>query len=78
MLWRIIFLGLLVWLAIVVLKRVFKRPNSTTSDSPKTKPNSDTEDMVQCAHCAVHLPRSEAYLINGKMYCCKNHIQAHE
>lgn len=78
MLWRIFFLGLLVWLAIVVLKRVFKQPNSTSSDAPEIKSNSDAEDMVQCAYCAVHLPRSEAFLVNGKMYCCKNHIQGQE
>lgn len=78
MLWRTIILGLLVWLAIIVLKRVFKQANPTTPDTSEIKPDADVEDMVQCAHCAVHLPRSEAFLVNGKIYCSKSHIPANE
>ena len=27
------------------------------------------ENMVACAHCGVHLPRSEALVQDGKFYC---------
>jgi uncharacterized protein len=72
---RLIFLGVIIWLAYVVYKRGFgqnKPPMRNDSDPAKTH---DAEDMVQCVHCAVHLPRSEAFLVNGHLYCSKDHIQ---
>lgn len=78
--WRLIFLGLLIWLVLHLLKRNFgqiKPPNSDT-DAANTKNGANSqehiEDMVQCATCAVHLPRSEAFLVNGIIYCSKAHI----
>jgi uncharacterized protein len=32
-----------------------------------------TEDMVRCANCGVHLPRSESLLREGRLYCCDEH-----
>lgn len=31
------------------------------------------EDMVECAHCAVHIPRSQALAADGRWYCCEAH-----
>jgi uncharacterized protein len=31
------------------------------------------EDMVRCGVCGVNLPRSEAILSQGKLYCCDEH-----
>lgn len=74
--WRLIFLGLIIYLLIVA----FKRSNTSTNnddknikkDTPVKEP--EIENMVQCASCAVHLPRSEAFLVNGDFYCSKAHI----
>ena len=33
------------------------------------------EDMVGCAQCGVHLPRSEAQMGAGKFYCCDAHAR---
>ena len=74
--WRFIFFALVVYLLIVA----FKRSNHTSkNDEKEIKKNSspkeqDIEDMVQCANCKVHLPRSDAFLVNGNFYCCKAHI----
>ncbi|MGB2831871.1 MAG: PP0621 family protein [Methylotenera sp.] len=78
--WRLIFLGLIIWLIVYMLKRSFLQSNKTPSNEDNTPNDSSelkdkVEDMVQCAHCAVHLPRSEAFLVNGKLYCSKAHIQ---
>ncbi len=35
----------------------FREPPPQSSTSP---PSSDTERMVVCAHCGIHLPQSEA------------------
>lgn len=32
------------------------------------------ETMVQCAHCGVHLPQSEAIAYQGLHYCRRNHL----
>ena len=31
--------------------------------------------MVRCAHCGIHLPRSEALLQNGRTWCSADHAQ---
>jgi uncharacterized protein len=33
------------------------------------------ESMVRCAHCGIHLPRSEALLIQGKTWCSEEHAR---
>ncbi|MES2012786.1 MAG: PP0621 family protein [Pseudomonadota bacterium] len=80
MMWKLIFLGLIIWFAILFLKRVMNQSssshqNKSSNRSPSDESGSETEDMVQCATCAVHLPRSEAFMINGSFYCSKAHIK---
>ena len=83
--WRLIFLGLTVWLAVYIFKRQISQtgsqPDKRKAGEAKTAGDGDLENeekienMVQCATCAVHLPRSEAFLVDGNFYCCKAHIQ---
>lgn len=37
----------------------------------KKKP--EVEDMVRCQVCGVNMPRSEAILSQGRIYCCEEH-----
>lgn len=72
--WRLIFLGLIVGLIVYL----FKRQMIETSKSNPDNKHADTkniEDMVKCAKCSVHLPRSEAYMAGGEFYCSKAHIK---
>lgn len=77
--WKLIFLGLIVWLAIYILKRVINPASggqASTSQPNRDQSNENpVENMVQCATCHVHLPRSEAFLVNGNFYCSKAHIE---
>lgn len=70
---KFILLGLVIWLAIYVLKRVVNQSNSQPSKTPAPS-DTEAENMVQCATCKVHLPRSEAFLVNSNFYCSKAHI----
>lgn len=70
---KFILLGLVIWLAIYVLKRVVNQSNSQPSNTPAPS-DTGAENMVQCATCKVHLPRSEAFLVNSNFYCSKAHI----
>ena len=36
------------------------------------------EDMVRCAHCGVHLPRSESITTQGSFYCSPEHQREHQ
>lgn len=36
------------------------------------------EDMVKCAQCGVHLPRSESLTMHGKFYCSPEHQREHQ
>jgi uncharacterized protein len=75
---RLIIWGLLIYLVIVVFKRGSNQIGSKSKvrnipmDSPVKE--KEIENMVQCATCAVHLPRSEAFLVNSSFYCSKSHI----
>ncbi|MFA7436603.1 PP0621 family protein [Castellaniella sp.] len=33
------------------------------------------ETMVRCAHCQVYLPRSEAFLSQGRTWCSAEHAR---
>lgn len=70
---KLILLGLIIWLAIYILKRMLNQTSTRQSNVPESN-GSEGEDMVQCATCNVHLPRSEAFLVNSNFYCCKAHI----
>ena len=36
------------------------------------------EDMVQCRHCGVHLPRSETVMVLDEPYCSEEHGRAND
>lgn len=51
----------------------------TPREPPPQKPRTGTgkpQDMVQCASCAVHLPRGDSLPgPNGTVYCSEEHRQ---
>lgn len=36
------------------------------------------EDMVRCAECGVHLPRSESIMSQGEFFCSDEHRRQHQ
>lgn len=64
---KILLLAIAVWLIFKVLKQYSQSVNKTE------KPQSASEDMVQCAQCGVHLPKSDSLLIKGEFFCCEAH-----
>jgi uncharacterized protein len=47
------------------------------SGRPETAAPPPEEDMVRCAQCGVHLPRSESLLTRGHYYCSAEHQRQH-
>lgn len=70
---------LLVLLAVVLLLwMVFGRSRtrrSGTGDAPASR-SGGPEEMSRCARCGVHLPRSEALLSGGQVFCSAEHRDA--
>ena len=61
-----VIIGLIVW----GLLRGFGR--SRVSRHEGASRQSSAEDMVACARCGVHMPRSEASINAGSFYCRDN------
>lgn len=47
------------------------RNRSKKETPPPVQP--DTEDMVCCARCGVHLPRGEAFMSQKRFFCSSQH-----
>jgi uncharacterized protein len=69
---KLIFLGLavaVVWWLLKGYRKSHQRGQAPPAPAP--------EDMVRCAHCGVHLPRSEGHLSDGKVFCSEEHLRLH-
>ena len=61
-------IGFVIYLAF----RGFLRAQARGDEEPRQDPKVKGEDMVACARCGVHLPRSEARTEGGISYCQDN------
>ena len=62
-------LALAYWIYTTYRRRVDRREEQG--------PAAGSEDMVRCAQCGVHLPRSESLTTKGSFYCSADHERAH-
>ncbi len=68
---RLLFLLAVVIVVYLLLKSYRKQPPKQDVSAPPA------EDMVRCAQCGVHLPRSESIMAGGNFYCSDAHRQQH-
>jgi uncharacterized protein len=66
---RLLVLIVLVVLAVWFIRRALRRLQ------PSDKPLVKEGELVRCAHCGVHLPRSEARQAEGVLYCSEEHAR---
>jgi uncharacterized protein len=66
---RLIVLIVLVVLAVWLVRRALR---GTRGDE---KPLARQGELVQCAYCGVHLPRTEARQTEGVLYCSEEHAR---
>jgi uncharacterized protein len=70
---------LLLLLALVVVYWLFKAHQRKRTRSGTSEGGSRAaEDMVRCAHCGVHLPRSESLPSGAAFYCTPEHRRLHQ
>jgi uncharacterized protein len=67
---RILFFLAVIIVVYLLLKRYRRQ-------APKEDISSAAEEMVRCAQCGVHLPKSESLLVGGNFYCCDAHRREH-
>lgn len=80
----VIFLLLVVLVFLIVrftLNRVIEIREKQKQQELKQQEQQNTEkpqsqDMVRCAHCGVHVPQSEAYYDGKDTFCSEGHMQA--
>jgi len=69
---------LLLLLAIVALVFWLIRRYRRSLDGAQQAPRAEIEDMVRCAQCGMHLPRSESVESAGRFYCSAEHRRLHQ
>lgn len=71
---RLLFIGLIFVVIYWLLKSYLGRVGK---DRAVGDASGQTEDMVRCTHCGVHLPKHESTLAEGEYFCSEAHRQAH-
>ena len=68
---KLLLLILLVVLALWLIRRALRaaHPPGRAEKSPPQ------QDLVRCARCGVHLPRSEARQADGLLFCGEEHAR---
>lgn len=65
---------LLFWIALIAIAiwlwRRIKTPAAQAGQRPE-----ETQAMVRCAHCALHVPQREALESAGQWYCSTKHLE---
>ncbi|MDD5403746.1 MAG: PP0621 family protein [Sulfuricella sp.] len=72
---KILLLAAGVWLIYALLK---KYARGVERDERAAPPSPVEEDMVRCAQCGVHLPKSESILSRGEFFCSDEHRRQHQ
>ena len=77
---RLIFFALLFLALFLLLKHFTRRRDRDDTGTPAAPPAGDAPDaapvMVACAHCGVHLPRTETLAGPDGVYCSEAHRAA--
>lgn len=77
LLWFVIVLAVLTVWRIANARAAGRQQRAAAPGGPAPRPARDgkAEAMVRCAHCGIHLPRSEALLMQGRTWCSPEHAR---
>jgi uncharacterized protein len=67
---RLLVLIVLVVLAVWLVRRALRG-----AERRQPPPSVKEGELIACAHCGVHLPRSEARQSEGALYCSEEHAR---
>ncbi len=68
---RFLFIVIAIWLAILIIRHLYRssRGRARREEAAAELP----ADTVRCAHCGVHVPKSEAIRDADRFFCCEAH-----
>ena len=66
---------LLLWLLLILIVWWMLRPRRAAPPS-SARAGAAPEAMVDCAHCGLHFPASEAVRDGARVFCCSAHRDA--
>lgn len=75
---RVAFLVLAVVVLIALLRGGLRRKRPAPPPTAAPPAVGEPQEMVACAHCGVHLPRSEAVVAPSGTFCGEAHRLQHE
>jgi uncharacterized protein len=73
--WVTIFIVVIFVTRLLAIQAAKKRRPPPQAPSTQGESPANSEAMVRCAHCGVHLPRSEASLIDQNTWCSTAHAK---
>lgn len=73
--WVTIFIVVIFVTRLLAIQAEKKRRPPPQAPSKQTDAPAGSEEMVRCAHCGVHLPRSEAALLDQNTWCSPAHAK---
>ena len=78
-LWIIVALAILIFARMSARKaskrQAAERQERRAASSFATRRDRQPETMVRCVYCGIHLPYSEALIINGQTWCGPEHAR---
>jgi len=76
---RLLFWGLIVACALVAVRMAVQSAQRPRQGKARkgAQTRRQAEAMVACAHCGIYLPRSEALVLHGQTWCCREHAAEH-
>ena len=73
LIWAVIILGVMLAARMITHRNARER---AAPPRPDRGPGSDAaQSMVRCEHCRIYLPRSEAFMSQGKTWCSAEHAR---
>lgn len=76
--WIVAIIVILMVVRIVASQKAKGRVGGSQPKQAKKRgapPIQHPESMVRCEHCGIHMPRSEAVLSNGHIWCSQDHAK---
>lgn len=68
---------LVIWISWFMIKNYLVKQTSRKTGKPGVSQKKPPQKMVQCDHCSVHMPESEALQHDAHWFCSQSHMQAY-
>lgn len=70
---KILFIAIAFAVVFWLLRNHRRRADRRLDRDMQRPPDPQAEDMVDCAHCGVHLPRGEGIVSEARYFCSAEH-----